>query len=132
MAEEVLVKEILSEKEIATGEELLKRLDDAKLEILAAYWIFNYEVGVWRLEFVSPQVESKGPLRFYAKVLRLLHDKPALTSQLGLGSINVSGTKYSFYKSLRATIQSKKKLTGVQLDRAIVGGQLVDLYLYRL
>ncbi len=132
MAEEVLVKEILSEKEIATGEELLKRLDDAKLQILAAYWIFNYEVGVWRLELVSPQVESKGPLWFYAKVLSLLHDKTELTSRLGLGSINVSGTKYSFYKSLRSTIQSKKKITGIQFDRIIVGGQLVDLYLYRL
>lgn len=132
MAEEVLVKEILPEKEIAVGEELLKRLDDAKLEVLAAYWVFNYEVGVWRLEFVSPQVESKGPLWFYAKVLSLLHDKNELTSRLGLGSINVSGTKYSFYKSLRATIQSKKKLKGVHLDRIIVGGQLVDLYLYRL
>jgi hypothetical protein len=39
MAQELLVKEILSADEIAAGEELLRRLDHAQAEVIAAYWI---------------------------------------------------------------------------------------------
>ena len=41
MAEEILVKEVLSSEKREAGRELLRRLDAAKLEVTAAYWIFN-------------------------------------------------------------------------------------------
>ena len=61
MAEEVLVKEILSAEQIAAGEELLKRLDRAKANVIAAYWVYVPAVAEWHLELVSPRVESDGP-----------------------------------------------------------------------
>jgi hypothetical protein len=100
MAEEILVKEVLSPEGIEAGEELLRRLDAAGAEVIAAYWIFNPEVGDWHLEFVSPLVESKGPLWFYAVVLSLREAAPKLTSRLDFGVISVLGPKYSSYKQL--------------------------------
>ncbi|HEY0080729.1 MAG TPA: hypothetical protein VGB73_19150 [Pyrinomonadaceae bacterium] len=132
MVEEVLVKGELSSEEINVGENLLRRLDMAKADVIAAYWIFNPEVGTWRLEFVSPQVESKGPLKFYSLVYELLDAEPKLRSRLGFGFISVLGPKYSFYKSLISAIKCKKELMNTQLNRCIVDGQLVDLYIYRL
>ena len=132
MAEEILVKEVLSSEGIEAGEELLRRLDAARAEVIAAYWIFNPEAGDWRLEFVSPLVESRGPLWFYALVLSLCEAEPKLTSRLDFGVISVLGPKYSSYKQLASAVKSRKDLSGVRLNRIMVGGQLVDLYIYRL
>lgn len=132
MAEEILVKEILSPEEITAGEELLRRLDADRMEIIAAYWIFNPEVGTWRLEFVSPQVESGGPLGFYACILSSLDKEPKLSPQLSFDVINIEGPNYSSYRQLVSTIKSRKELSGARLSRILVGGQLVDLYVYRL
>jgi hypothetical protein len=132
MAEEILVKEVLSPEGIEAGEALLRRLDAAGAEVIAAYWIFNPEVGDWRLEFVSPLVESKGPLWFYAKVFSLREAEPRLTARLDFGGISAIGSKYSFYKELVSAVNSRKTLSEVRLNRIMVGGQLVDLYVYRL
>lgn len=132
MAEEVLVKEVLTAEEIQAGEELLRRLDEADAQVIAAYWIFNPEVGEWHLELVSPQVRSKGPIEFYRKVNDLLYSEPRLPSWFGLSLINILSPSYSFYKELSASVGRKKALSGVHLNRHLVGGQLVDLYIYRL
>src|SRR5437763_7189750 len=103
MVEEVLVKEILSGQEIAAGKELLKRLDRSNSKVIAAYWIYTTDpIAFWRLEFVSPLVESEGPLEFYTRIRELLSVPPKLPCHLGLNIINVLGPNYSFYKLLRS------------------------------
>lgn len=132
MAEEILVKEVLSSKDIGAGEELLRRLDADGLDVIAAYWIFNPEVGDWRLEFVSPLVKSEGPLWLYAQILYLLDVEPKLSPLLDFGVINIQGPNYSFHRELVSAVKSKKQLSGVRLNRIVVAGQVVDLYVYRL
>ena len=127
MAEEILVKETLSRDDIEAGEELLGRLDASEGDVIAAYWIFDPEVAHWRLEFVSPLVESKGPLWFYAKTYSLRK-----AADLDVESISVIGPKYTFYKDLVNAVNSRKPLSDIRLNRVMVGGQLVDLYIYRL
>src|SRR5438132_14027159 len=110
MVEGVLVKEALSISQVQAGEELLRRLDANRSDIVAAYWTFNPEVGKWRLELVSPQVESKGPLRFYAQVFWWLDAEPRLSPLLETDSITAQGPNYSFYRELLAAVNSKKEL----------------------
>src|ERR1700755_2128080 len=132
MAVEILVKEVLSSEDIEAGEELLRRLDAAGGEVVAAYWIFDAEQGAWRLELVSPLVESKGPLWFYGLVFNLRRADPKLISKLEPGVISATGSRYSVYRQLVSAVNSKKALSEVRLNRIMVGGQLVDLYIYRL
>jgi hypothetical protein len=129
MAEEVLVKDILTTCEIEAGEELLRRLDHAQADVIAAYWICFIGVTEWHLEFVSPQVESEGPLDFYGKVDDLLSSPTRI--HLTLDTIVVLGPDYSFYKLLRAALHPKKDLSGVRLNKYLVGNEIADLYMYR-
>ncbi len=132
MAEEVLVKEILSAQEIAAGEELLKRLDRINSEVIAAYWIFHTDpLEFWRLEFVSPLVESEGPFEFYTKIHGLLSAQPELPSHLDLNIISVLGPSYKFYKLLRAAIKPKRNLSNIRHSQFLVGNEIVDMYIYR-
>jgi len=130
MAEEVLVKEILSTEQIAAGEQLLKRLDRAKADIIAAYWVYVPAVAEWHLEFVSPQVESEGPLEFYGKVDDLL-SSPTRIDYLTLNTIMVLGPTYRFYRQLRAALKPKEDLSGVRLRQLLVENEVIDLYIYR-
>ena len=130
MAEEILVKEILSTEQVAAGEKLLRRLDSAKAEVIAAYWVYVPAVTEWHLEFVSPQVENEGPLEFYGKVNDLL-SSPSKIDYLTFNTIMVLGPNYSFYKLLQAALKSERDLSGVRLSRFLVGSEIMDLYIYR-
>lgn len=131
MVEEILVKEILSGQEIAAGEELLKRLDRAMADVIAAYWIFSPSVGFWRLELVSPQVKTEGPLEFYTKVRKLLSTPTRIPHGLGLNIIIALEPDHPFYEALRVSIKSEQNLAGIRLTQHVVGDEIVDLYIYR-
>ena len=133
MAQEILVKEVLSADEINAGEQLLRLLDDStQLKVIAAYWIFDPDVGAWRLVFVSPQVETKGPLRVYMQIFQLLNLDSRLSFLIPSDRISIEGPNYTSYKELLSDVNSKKELVGVRLNRLVVGGQVIDLYVYRL
>jgi hypothetical protein len=132
MAQEILVKEILSSDEIDAGRELLEQLDNTPLTVIAAYWIFVPDVGEWRLVFVSRQVETKGPLRVYMQIFQLLNLDPRLSFLIPSDRISVEGPNYSSYREILSAVNSKKKLTGVRFNHLVVGGQIADLYIYRL
>jgi hypothetical protein len=132
MVEEILVKEILSQQEIAAGKGLLERLDNDDSKVIAAYWIYTTDpIPFWRLEFVSPLVDSDGPLEFYTKIQNLLSASPKLPCHLGLNIINVLGPSYSFYKSLRSAIKPERNLSNVRLSQFPVGNDIADIYIYR-
>ena len=130
MAEEVLVKEILSTGQIVAGEKLLKRLDRAKTNVIAAYWVYVPAVAEWHLELVSPRVESEGPLEFYSEVGDLV-SFPIRIDYLTLNMIMVLGPNYSFYKQLRSALKPKEDLSKVRLRQLLVGNEIMDLYIYR-
>jgi hypothetical protein len=130
MAQELLVKEILSADQIASGEKLLKRLDSAKANIIAAYWVYVPAAAEWHLEFVSPKVESEGPREFYSEVGDLL-SSPTRIDGLTLNTIMVLGPGYSFYKQLRAALNPREDLSGIRLRQLLVGNEVMDLYIYR-
>ena len=133
MAQEILVKEVLSADEINAGEQLLRLLDDStQLKVIAAYWIFDPDVGAWRLVFVSPQVETKGPLKVYMQIFQLLNLDSRLSFLIPSDRISIEGPNYTSYKELLSAVNSKKELAGVRLNRLVVGGQVIDLYVYRL
>lgn len=58
---EVLVRESLSTQEIACGEELLHRVKQAGIKVVAAYWVRDRtaEAGSWMLDIVTPEVERR-------------------------------------------------------------------------
>lgn len=131
MVEEILVKENLSAQEIAAGEELLKRLDRAKTNVIAAYWIYRPDMGFWTLELVSPQVKTDGPLEFYTKVRKLTSTPTRIPCGLGLNIIHALEPDHPFYRVLRESLIYEKDLSGLQFKQHVVGDQIVDLYIYR-
>jgi hypothetical protein len=133
MVEEVLVRETLSAQEIACGEELLRRIENAGIKVAAAYWVRDRtaEISSWTLDVVSSEVDKEGPLSFYKKIQKLISSPTRISCGLDLNMIEVLGLDYSFFKQLKSAIRSKTSLTSVPLSQLVVGNTLVDLFIYR-
>ena len=58
MAEETLVKEVLTDSMIAAGRALTDALEQRGWLLLAAFWLYDWETNRWKLMFASPVVEK--------------------------------------------------------------------------
>ena len=58
MAENFVVKEVLTEDMVDAGEALLRELDKAGVPIDAALWVWYVDDPEWRLMFSAPLVEN--------------------------------------------------------------------------
>jgi len=128
-----LVRESLSTQEIACGEELLRRVKRAGINVVAAYWVRDRtpDVGPWILDIVTPQVDKEGPRRVYEMIQESVRFPSRIPCGLDINIITVLGTKYSFFKMLKAAIRSDGALTNVLLSQLVVGNSMFDLYIYR-
>jgi hypothetical protein len=133
MVEEILVRATLSSQEIACGEELLRRIEDAGIKVPAAYWVRDRtaEIPSWTIDIVSPEVDKDGPLSLYKKIQKLITSPTRIPCGMDLNIIEVLGMDYTFFKQLKSAIRSKKSLASVPLSQLVVGNTLVDLFIYR-
>ncbi len=68
MAENIVVKEQLTDKMIDAGAEITRKLEELGLPIDAAFWFLTSETYEWRLMFASSEVDTKGPREVYKKI----------------------------------------------------------------
>ena len=85
------------------GERLLKALDEAGLDIRAAFWLYFPEPEEWRLVFATPVVDKKGPLKVYS-LIRSILQKLEPVPDISFRHITVVGTKSDDFKFLRKDI----------------------------
>jgi len=132
MVEEVLVREGLSAQEIACGEELLRRVKQAGIKVVASYWVRDRtaETDSWILDIVTPEVDKEGPLKLYERIHKLVRLPTRIGCGLDINIIEVLGLKYSFFKMLKSAIRSAEPLSKVRLSQFVVGDSLFDLYIY--
>lgn len=68
MVEEMVVRNILTEKMIEAGATLLRRLDQVGFPVHDAFWMYVPQLNVWRLMISSLRVKLDGPTKVYRKI----------------------------------------------------------------
>ena len=115
MAEEVVVRQMLTNEMIERGAELTRQLDCAPIEVIASFWLYISESEKWRLIIASPQVTKNGPKKVYRKIQDVLAKIPEESPRISLMAIKPEGT------------------SGVRFSRNVINGQLIeDAYIYRM
>jgi hypothetical protein len=84
MAEETVVKEILTKEIIEAGADLTRRLDEASLKVSASLWLYIPDSNLWRLIIASPTVRKNGPKKVYQKIQSILSKIPGDISTIPL------------------------------------------------
>ena len=129
MAEEVLVKENLSQEMISAGHALVAQLDKAGWPSTSAFWFFDSEQNRWELVLASPDVEKRGSRPGYELVSRLLTAN-ALPG-LSLADISIVPPRKDIVKLLSLAV-SVKGDSGIRFSRNAINGRYIeDAYIYR-
>ena len=134
MAEETLVKEVLTGHMIEVGAELIRRLDHTSWPVVASLWLYESEINEWRLLIASPTVGSEGPLAAYRDINAALSNSGGERSlHLALENISVVSPEDPRIRALASAYQTGSGIEGRRVFRGAINGHYIDeAYIYRL
>jgi hypothetical protein len=133
MAEEMVVKEILTKEMIESGAELTRLLDRAQLTVSASLWLYIPESNIWRLTIASPEVKTCGPKKVYQKIQSVLSQIPEEQPSVGLKDISVVENDNVLISLLRIAIRTGDGISGIRFSKNTINGQFIeDAYIYRM
>ena len=133
MAENVVVKETLSESMIKAGAVLTHTLDSLDLPVTASMWFYFPEENQWRLLLSSPYVVKEGPRRTYRLVQEALMKLPADAPKINLQDIVVTDESHALISLMKIAVRTGESTGGVRFSKNVINGQLIeDAYIYRL
>jgi len=133
MAEETLVKDVLTDAMIKAGADLTLRLDRVEWPVIASFWLYLPEVNNWRLVLASPVVTLSGPRHAYQSVQTALGALADITTGLTLSDIEVVEPRHYLVTSLRSAVDTGPTISGMRLTRTMINGQFIhDAYIYRM
>lgn len=132
MAEEFVVKEILTNEMINAGRLLLEQMDKIReRKLSAAFWFYVEEKGDWQLILVSDDI-SEGPLDLYTEVLSILQKEEIDESAIVLRDVSVRDLNYPLVRLLKGSIKTDG-VKGVRFTRNAIEGHFIeDTYIYRM
>ena len=133
MAAETMVKEILTKEMIQAGADLVRRLDEAHLEVNASLWLYIPDANLWRLVIASPAVKDEGPKRVYQKIQSVLSQVPDEAYKVTLSDISVVENTDPLVTLLRTAVKTGMGISGLRFSRNTINGHFIeDAYLYRV
>lgn len=106
MVTEALVMESLSSEMTSAGEELTRRLDEARFVVSASLWLYIPETNTWRLIVGSPEVRTLGPKRAYRQVQSVISKMPSDQPRIPLKDITVIDSNDPLLNLLRIAIKT--------------------------
>lgn len=125
-----MVDAVLVESAIHTGEELVRRLGAAHLDVRAAFWLYLPESETWRLYIASPLVDSKGSKWMYERIREVI---VRFALDLSLREVSAVGPSERMVKLLRRAISTGPDISRIRFSRNVIDGTFVeDAYIYRM
>lgn len=133
MAEDVVVKEGLSDAMIQAGAELTRKLDDMEWPVVASLWFYSSDSNQWRLLFASPRVDEEGPPKAYQHIRNALQELPENIPTVALQNIAVMDSSHPLISLLRTAVRTGESISGIRFTDNVVNGQLIEgAYIYRM
>ena len=133
MAQDVVVKESLSEGMVRSGADLTRQLDEAGWPVTASLWLYDPDSNQWRLLLASPTVGTGGPRKAYAAIQDVLSAASGDAAALALDDVGVLPDDDSLVQLLRAAMATGPGIAGTRFNRNVINGRFIeDAYIYRV
>lgn len=131
MAEEVLVKEILTTEMIEGGRDLTKRLAKTELGVTASFWFYMTDNLRWNLMLGISQVLEEGTIKAYTIIQSELKDRPV--RGVSFSDVVVLQSDHPVIRRLKRLTRASKGGAEVRVSRAVVENVFIDdAYIYNL
>ncbi len=133
MAEEVLVKESITQDMISSGEALARHLNPSDLRINAMLWLYLAESNRWQFIVATPEVKEKGPRNVYQRIRKLVSEIPEGDPTIDFADIAVVDSSDPLILLLRGAINTGGDLSKIRFSRNVLDGVLIDdAFIYKL
>lgn len=132
MAEEALVKDILTAEMIHDGRQLTGRLmENRELEITAALWFYFIDNLRWNLMFGISQVLREGTFKAYTIIQAEMKARPV--GGVSFSDIIVLQSDHPTIRRLDTFVKASSNTAEVRVSRSVVDNVYIeDAYVYLL
>ena len=129
MAEDIVVKEQLTNELNEVGAQLIAQLDAVGLPMVAAFWFFSSETNEWRLLIASPERSVHGPQGIYRKIREAREALGEKAAALPLSLVSLIAENDELVQAFRAIPAgegiSRKRFTKEVVNRRYIDDALV-------
>jgi hypothetical protein len=102
VAEEIVVKEQLTQEMKEAGDDLTKRLrGDPEFGLLCSLWLYSSDVNRWRIVVGTPVVDTSGPIHAYRMMEGIVGDNWPYPDT-PLYEISILRSNHSLVRALRS------------------------------
>ena len=113
------------------GRKLVAALDDAGLDIRAAFWLYREESESWRLYLATPLVKTQGLKVAYTKVLEEFDSLEI--PNLKFWNISVIDPELPLVVRLKTAVHTEPKIDLITfIGNTIDGVHIPPAYIYRI
>ena len=131
MAEEILVKEALTDDMIRTGASVIEALDRQNFVVDAALWLYLADTNQWRLLLASPEVHIDGPRKAYTRLFQAI--RSAKVHGVTLDDLAVLDSQDPFIQVFRRIVRTDRSISRRRVSKNTIHGQYIeDALIYRM
>ncbi|MDI9863062.1 hypothetical protein QM480_01895 [Flectobacillus sp. DC10W] len=128
-----MAKAILVEENIKVGEKILVELDKLIPDIIGAFWFLFEETEEWKLIFVSPTFDTKGPRFAYKLILDVLQKNSIEENLIAFEDISILPVSSPIFTLLKTAIKTGKDISNIRFRKNSINGVIIeDAMLYRV
>lgn len=126
MAEEVVVKDQLTDSMMESGRILTRRLAETPLELECALGLYDLDSNQWKFVFSSPLVDKDSPLRVYEVVQEVLRGESLKKSGLKLRNITAVPSHDPLTKAIRSAFKVEGSFADIRFTRSGINNVFVE------
>jgi hypothetical protein len=128
-----MVDSNLTSNRITAGETLVRKLDASGLSPDAAFWLYDSELGSWKLVIAEMKVREEGSKRIYKQIQKHLGELgKSGAERLNLDDIYLLPREAPIVALIRSAIRTGPGISGIRFTKNVVNGRLIDdAYIYR-
>lgn len=121
MAEEILVRESLSNNKLDLGRELLNELKKTNLKINVALWLYELDSQEWRLILSIQDYNTLDIKKIYQEIDQILRNMKSNNSEINIWNITITNEKHPFiFPIFELLKKSKIKLGNNKLSKTVI------------
>lgn len=125
--------QVLVDRNIVEGKELIEALDNRDLNIKAAMWFYFAESDEWKLIIATPMVDEKGTKEVYRSIQTVIREMSESKPSVSFKDVFVISPKDDPITLVGKAIRTGPGLSGIRFIKNIIDNKLIDdAYIYRL
>lgn len=121
-----MAKAILVEETIKVGEKILVELDKRIPDIIGAFWFLFEETDEWKLIFVSPTFDEKGPRFAYKLILDVFQKNSIEENVIAFEDISVLPVNSPIFTLFKTAIKTGKDISNIRFRKNSINGVIIE------